>query len=872
MRKLAICLALVLPCLPFVTAKAQTATPSPAEQEKRVEQLLSQMTVEERVDILAGSFNMGTQPIPRLHIPIFQMADGPVGAHVPPPSTAFAAGIGLAATWDTQLAEEVGVELGRDARSRGAAYLLGPGVNIYRAPMNGRNFEYFGEDPYLSGRIATAYIQGVQSQHVSAVIKHYLANNSEYARDDSNSIVDERALREIYLPVFEAGVKEGHVGSVMDSYNLINGAHATQNNYFNSEVLKRQWEFDGVLMSDWGAVHDTVACFNAGLDLEMPDNKFFNRASLLPALKDGKVSTADLDDKVRRILRVAVRFGWLDREQMDIAIPRYNQIGRLIALRGALESAVLLKNDHNLLPLDRTKQTRIAVLGPNAWPTPTTGGGSGEVLPFTRVSILEGISNSLGIAGNVTYARAIPSIDFVAHSTRWTTDAACKLPGVTVETFADASFSGQPANTRVEQSLEAGEHRTIDIEKEEADLHPSAAELAKEHHPHPPRKTDFIRWTGYYAADTAGSYDIYALDGAKFRLLIDNKPLIDNSQSNRATLNQASLELSAGTHKVVFEQLSAGGYGHSDIRVGIVADNAWVSDYAKKLAAQADVVVLALGFDPQTETEGADRSFDLPLGQQHLIREISAINKNVVVVLNSGGSVDVARWLENVPALLQTWYPGEEGGDALASLLFGDMSPSGRLPISWERRIEDNPSIASYYPTAATVGSAQPDIAYNDGVWVGYRGYDHNHTPPLFPFGFGLSYATFEYSNLSVKPAADPTGRTLFTVGFDVKNASTRDAAEVAQLYVAPPAGQIERPEKELKGFARLELKPGETRHVELPLNPRAFTYFDVAGKQWHADAGQYTVRVGHSSADTPLHSTATLDKPIRQSIEASRP
>jgi len=861
----AICLSL------FVTANAQTST-SPADQEKRIDQLLSQMTVEEKVDIVSGGFWMGTRAIPRLHIPIFQMSDGPVGAHVPPPSTAFAAGIGLAATWDTQLAEEVGVQLGRDSRSRGAAYLLGPGVNIYRAPMNGRNFEYFGEDPYLGARIAVAYIQGVQSQNVSATIKHFLVNNSEYARNTSNSVVDERTLREIYLPIFEAGVKEAHVGSVMDSYNLINGEHATQNAYFNIDILKKQWGFQGVLMSDWGAVHDTLGCFNSGLDLEMPDARYFNRDTLLPLLKNGKITTVALDDKVRRILRIAARFGWLDHGQLDLSIPRYNQLGRLIALRGALESAVLLKNDHNFLPLDRAKQTRIAVLGPNAWPSPATGGGSGEVLAFNSTSDLEGISYSLGIAGSVTWSRAIPSPNGLAESTHWTTQPNGSERGITVDTFANHDLSGSPSSTRVERDFSSGQSHPTDAEAEQAHLTSAIASPEGPPAPRPPRPPSSARWTGYYTAASAGTFDLYALDGAELRLLVDDKLLIDNAEVPRAALNQISLDLSAGPHKVVLEQLVAGGYGGSEIRVGISARDHWVSDEAKKLAANADVVVLALGFDPQTESEGIDRGFDLPLGQQELIREISAINKNVVVVLNSGGSINVAPWLDSVPALLQLWYPGEEGGNALASLLFGDMTPSGRLPISWERRIEDNPSLASYYPTPATIAHPQQNIDYKDGIWVGYRGYDHNHTQPLFPFGYGLSYTTFEYTNLTVTPASDPSGQKLFTVAFDVKNTGSREGAEVAQLYIGAPAGKIERPEKELKGFTRLELKPGESQHVELPLNPRAFTYFDVTGKQWRADAGNYTVRVGRSSADTPLHATATLGKPITASIETSQP
>ena len=784
-------------------------------EDRKAETLLQQMTLEEKIDLLSGGSLFSTKAVPRLKIPAFFMSDGPVGAHVPPPSTAMAAGIGLAATWDTQLAHEVGVEIGRDARSRGAAYLLGPGVNIYRAPLNGRNFEYFGEDPFLAGRMAVGYIEGMQSQNVAATVKHYLVNNSEYMRDTSNSIVSERALREIYLPAFEAAVKEGHVGAVMDSYNLINGEHATENPYFNTTVLKKQWAFDGVLMSDWGAVHSAVPCVNSGLDLEMPFGDFMNEKNLLPAVKQGKVSVGTIDEHVRRILRIAARYGWLDATgplgSTDLSIPRYDQQARMIALRGALEGAVLLKNDNQMLPLDRSKVKNIAVLGPDAWPAVGTGGGSGEVPPFSQVSIMEGISDSLGVAGTVTYARAIPSINQLAKNTKWTTTKDGSITGVTLEKFDNDKFKGQPLSSEVEKNIAAGEPQPSDPEKVEEQLQMTGTEFGAL--VHGDKAPIYRRWTGFYMAAADGTYDFVALDGVRFRLSVDGKPLIDNSVINRAALNQAALQLTAGPHQVVFEELQHAVFGSTTLRVGILPQGLWVTAYAKALAAKADVVVLALGFDRLSETEGADREFGLPAGQVELIREISAVNKNIVVSLTAGGAVDVSPWIDRVPALLQDWYPGQEGGSAFASLLFGDVSPSGRLPISWERTLSDNPSIASYYPKPGTL-----DISYDDGIWVGYRGYDHEHKQPLYPFGYGLSYSTFEYSNLQVTAATQAKENDFFAVSFDVKNTGSKAAAEVAQLYIAPPSGKVERPEKELKGFARVELQPGQTQHVEIPL------------------------------------------------------
>src|SRR5207248_2468374 len=356
-------------------------------------------------------------------LPRLKMADGPLGVRNYGPATTMAGGISLAATWDPELAERVGAEIGRDARAKGVHFLLGPGVNIYRAPMNGRNFEYFGEDPFLASTIAVGYVKGVQSQGVSATIKHYMGNNSEFDRHNTDSIIDERTEREIYLPVFEAAVKQAHVGAVMDSYNLTNGEHLTQNRFLDSDVLKKQWGFDGVLMSDWSSTYDGVAAANAGLDLEMPSGKFMNQKTLLPAVKDGKVAEATIDDKVRRILRKAAQLGWLDREQTDLTISRHNQQGRQAALEAAREGMVLLKNNGNVLPLNTANVRTIAVIGPDAYSAVPVGGGSARVEPFAAVSFLEGISNHFGSKAATLYKRGIPSLADMAEATNFSTGA-----------------------------------------------------------------------------------------------------------------------------------------------------------------------------------------------------------------------------------------------------------------------------------------------------------------------------------------------------------------------------------------------------------------------------------------------------------------
>lgn len=369
--------------------------------EQRAEAMLKKLTLEQKIRLMGGAPRMATEAEPAIGLPSLRMSDGPMGVRSWGPSTAYAAGIGLAASWDAALAREVGVALGKDARARGVSFLLGPGVNIYRAPMGGRNFEFFGEDPYLAGQIAASYIEGVQSRGVVATIKHFAANNSEYDRHQTDAIIGERALREIYLPAFETAVKQAHVGAIMDSYNLVNGEHATQNRFLNVQVLRKDWGFRGIVMSDWGATYDGVAAANGGLDLEMPSAEFMNAKTLLPAIQDGKVSVATINDKVLHILETALRFGLVDRDQTELKIPLYDRENNSVALDTAEEGAVLLKNAGPLLPLDPKSIHSMAVLGPNAYPPVPGGGGSSHVDAFAPVSFMTGLSKAMGPHDNV---------------------------------------------------------------------------------------------------------------------------------------------------------------------------------------------------------------------------------------------------------------------------------------------------------------------------------------------------------------------------------------------------------------------------------------------------------------------------------------
>jgi beta-glucosidase len=829
-RNFAVAIALLL-VAPFGTAQA---IPSTTDVEKRVDSILGKMTLEEKLEIIGGINDLDTRPIPRLGIPSLRMSDATMGVHDYGLTTAYPAAIALAASWDVDLAQRFGTAMGKDARARGVHFILGPGMNIYRAPMNGRNFEYFGEDPFLASRVAVSVIQGIQGQRVIATAKHFAGNNSEFARMTLSSDIDERTLREIYLPAFEASVKEAHVGAVMDAYNLVNGTYMTQNNHLNNEILKKEWGFDGILMSDWGATHDGVAAAIGGLDLEMPSPTFMNRDALLPGLNQGAIQVATLDDKVRRILRKAIEFEFFDQPQTDIGIPSYSQEGRAVALEMARGGMVLLKNSGNLLPLDEAKVKTIAVIGPDAYPAVISGGGSAETKPFNAVSYLEGISNRLGTKANVLYAIDVPPLDEVFESSEFVT-APNGEGGLKGEYFSNEELKGAPALVRTDKHIhfDWGEDSFA---------------------PGEPVDHFSIRWTGYFVPKETGDYKFYTSSDDGVRLYINDNNAIDDWQPHSQTMDTAARHLEAGqAYKIRLEYFDS--VSTAIVGFGVSHAEAFIGRETRALAAKADAVIICVGFDPKTEGEGFDRTFQLPGGQDELIRQISAVNKNVIVVLTAGGNVDMMRWIDNVPTILHAWYPGQEGGTALAQILFGDYSPSGKLPASFERRWEDNPTFHSYYPE-----SGSKRVQYSEGIFIGYRHFDRSETKPLFAFGYGLSYTTFAYSKLSVTPQTGNLSGPV-SVSFDVENTGRRAAAEVAELYVGDSHASVPRPVKELKAFAKVNLKPGESRRVTLTLERRAFSFYDAQKKDWSADPGEFTIMVGGSSDNIQLRGKFTLTR-----------
>jgi beta-glucosidase len=825
---------------------AQAPVPDSPAIEAQAHALLSKLTLEQKIELLGGINNMYTRPMPAptsvIDLPRFKMSDASVGVRTWGPTTAYASGASLAASWDTDLARKIGASLGRDARARNVNFLLGPGVNIARSPIAGRNFEYLSEDPYLNATMVVPFIEGVQSQGVIATVKHYALNDQEFNRHNGSSDVDERTMREIYLPAFEAAVTKAHVDAVMNSYNLVNGVHATQNDFLNLQVLKGEWGFEGVLMSDWDATYDGVAACNNGLDLEMPSPKFMNAKNLVPAVQAGQVKESTIDEHVLRLLRVELRYGFTTRPQFDPADSTYSLADRPLALEEALESITLLKNEGNLLPLDTAKIKTIAIIGPDAWPAVPGGGGSSLATAFAPVSLVTGIGDLLGPNAHVLYARGLPEMTDVFRDTHW--DGT-----VEQETFPSADFSGTP----------------------ETVTRNNVADWSLQHFEALAPSSRSIRYTATFKAEKAGRYLLLAAGSGHdtFKIVVDGKQVLEERSAEAQIPKYTSLDLAAGQELRVqadyVQHASSSRFG-----VGIAYEPGLIPAEAMQFASIADVVVLAIGFDASTEGEGHDRTFALPWGQDALVEAVAGANPRTIVTLTGGGGMDLSRWLDKVPALLHLYYPGQEGGTAIAQILFGQHNPEGRLPVSFDRSWDESPSAKWYYgdpknnTTLHTTGEdGKPKdytiehIQYGDKLMVGYRYWTTTGRHPLFPFGYGLSYTTFKFSRLEA-PASAASGSAV-SVSFDVTNTGNVVGAEVAQLYVSDPSAQADRPERELKGFAKVRLAPGETKHVTLTLDARAFSYWDTPAHKWIIDPGKFILRVGDSSENTPLHADIDL-------------
>ena len=814
-----------------VQAFAQAPTKLPYQDPKaplevRVSDLLNRLTPDEKLSLLTGT-GFTTNAIPRLGVPAMGMADAGQGVRggmdsTLGPATLFPAGVTMASTWDPALVGRIGQAIGEEALNKGTGVqvLLGPAVNIQRSPLGGRNGEYFSEDPFLAGRLATGYIQGMQSTGCAACIKHYAANNEEVDRGDVNVRVDERTLREIYLPAFEAGVQEGRVWTLMSSYNKINGLHATANEYLLTEVLKKSWGYDGMVMSDWGAVHETARVVNAGNDLEMPGPGLLAPKRVSVALAHGQVTQDVVDENVRRILRTVIRVGLLDGlHTPNHAIVNSPEHQRL-TFEAASKAIVLLKNEGGLLPLDATRLHSIAVIGPAAMDMQYGAAGSPGLTPFYSINPLSGIKTRVGAGVTVNYARGtedgtpIPATAFSLPNDGGS--------GLQAEYFTNKNLDGKPALTRTDAQIQnnwdtAAPADTI------------------------PRTNFSVRWTGRLTAPKSGKYALTLTADDGCRLFLDGKRLIDHWIDSAASPQTVSVDLVAGqAYDLRIEYYQ--GMGLASAAFNWVLPGTGRFDDAVAAAKSSDVAVVCVNTQG-TEGEGSDRpSMDLPGDQDSLIRAVAAANKKTIVVLNNGTPCTLTGWLNRVPGLLETWFPGQEGGHALAAVLFGDVNPSGKLPTTLAATRQDYPDFGHFPGTKGHVD-------YVEGIYVGYRHFDKKKIAPLFPFGYGLSYTTFRYGGLKLSsPTLTPDGSVLASM--NVTNTGRRGGAEVVELYVHDPNPKIDKPVRELKNFTKVSLLPGETKAVWFRVNPRALAYCDVPGKQWKADAGAYEVEAGASSRD----------------------
>ncbi len=815
-----------------INTYSQVYKDTKASVEQRVEDILSKMTLEEKLDYIGGTRDFYIRPVERLLLPEIKLTDGPVGTRNDGKSTAYPASILLASTWDEELARKTGEALGKDARARGDHILLAPGVNIYRAPMNGRNFEYFGEDPFLAGRMAVNYIRGVQSRGVVATVKHLAGNNQEWDRNHVSSDIDERTLHEIYLPAFKAAVQEAKVGAVMNGYNLLNGIHATQNDYLNNEILKNKWGFDGVLMSDWVSTYDGIAAAKGGLDLEMPSGAFMNRKNLLSVIKNGTLAEYVIDDKVRRILRMIFRFGFYDCIQQDTTIAKDNPQNAALALDVARNGIVLLKNQNNILPLKASEIKTLAVIGPNAGGY-IAGGGSSYVEPFHSTSVLKGIQD-LAANINISHIVGLPTQADYAVKPSFFTGPGSSTPGLKAEYFNNQFLKGKPEATITEETIAHIWAKAPDVKG-----------IPEDHFS--------VRWTGVVRPEKNGFYRFVVCGDDGFRLWIDDKKVIDLWRDQGATVGNTLIELEAGKeYRVKLEYYENG--GSAEVRFAWYHDDFNLAEVVKAASA-ADVAEVCVGFNETTEGEGFDRTFELPQFQDSLIQEVVKVNPNTVVILNSGGAVDMSKWLSKVKGLILVWYPGQEGGTAVAEILFGKTNPSGKLPASFEYKWADNPTFHNYYDP-----DGDKRVAYKEGLFVGYRYYDSKNIQPLFPFGFGLSYTSFTYKKLRVRSGYNKKSPVV-RVSFKIKNHGGYDGAEAAQVYVRDMQSPVERPYKELKGFSKIFLKKGESKKVAVELNRSSFSYYRTESKQFNYDSGEFEILVGSSSKDIHLKKSITLKK-----------
>ena len=825
-----------------------------------IETRLAALSTEEKADLVAGEAIWTTKSFPGAGIPAIGVTDGPNGARgagllgTGTATACIPAGAVLGATWDPELVERLGGLLGDEARAKGCRVLLAPTINLHRNPLGGRNFECYSEDPILSGLVAAAFVRGVQSRGVATTPKHFAANDSEFERNTIDSQVDERTLRELYLVPFEYAVAEGGTWGVMSAYNRLNGTFCSENEWLLTQVLRDEWGFDGFVVSDWFAARSTAASARAGLSLEMPGpGQWYNRGPIGEALAAGEMDEAHLDRIAGDVLRLLERTGALDQND-DCQPGQERELDRpedRALVRQAAAAGTVLVANNGVLPLDSSMAGSLAVIGPNARKAQIMGGGSATVQAYRNVSLMDALGDEYGHL-DVRYAQGCDiERSLIALS-------APMLKGkLRLEYFNGHDWSGPVVHTKESASAEM-----VFFGEPGPGVNPEAFS---------------VRASGVLVAEDTGEYSLGLVQLGRCRILLDGETVLDATEGEYAKGDDffgmgsevitSPVQLTEGRETpIVIEYSSRDSFMLCGVRVGLKSqvDRDLIAE-AVETAAAADVAVVVVGTNADWETEGRDRdSFDLPGDQPELIRRVAAANPNTVVVVNTGGACNLD-WADEAAGVLVAGFGGQEMGYALADVLFGQSDPGGRMAMTVPARYEHSPAHLNY-PGENGV------VRYGEGLFIGHRWFDARAIEPAVPMGHGLSYASFDWSEPRVTGGGDTEVADPVIVEVDVVNTGDRAGSDVVQVYVEPPPSLLHRPVRELKGFAKVHLAPGERTTARIVLTRRAFAYYDPgdqtpqgldsmspvpAGEShkrtdpgWYVDPGPYTIWTARSSAN----------------------
>ena len=810
----------------------------------KIDDLINNLTLEEKVKMLSGFDAWHTHAIERLNIPSLKMSDGPNGVRgngtSGQPSACFPSAISLGSTWNLDLINQIGIALGQEANAKDVDVLLGPTINIHRHPLGGRHFESYSEDPFLTGKIATEYVSGVQSKNVAACLKHFVGNDTEFQRYAVSSNISERALREIYLLPFEMAIKAGNAKVVMSAYNKLNNIYCSSHKELLIDILKKEWGFDGYVVSDWGAALETNENAVGGLDLEMPGPAKNWGENLLSEINSGAVDLKIIDDKVSRILNVIAFSKRFDRPNIKPEKINNNPAQRVLLRDAAKEGMVLLKND-GVLPLDKDIKS-LGIIGPNAKKSQIIGGGSAHLKAYYESHPLDAFKENLGASTKIEHSkgchtyRYYPALDEKLIKNNTNTEN-----GYLIEYFDHASNSKDPIHVEYGNGSKfwvfEGFAKDIIAKQERPDI--------------------YVKFTCTYVPDISGFHDFELFAIGKSKLLIDDKLIVDNwskveqgdaffAFASSPVKGRADLKKNQ-EHRIEIQYKFEGNF--PAIYIGCkTPDKIDLFAQAKKIAEESEQTILVVGTNSDWETEGNDRTdLELPGNQNTLINAILEIDPNTILVLNTGSPIRMP-WINKAKAVLQCWYPGQEFGNALFDVVMGDTNPSGRLPTSFPKRLEDTPAF-KFYP------GEDLQMNYEEDLLVGYKWYQRQNIDTLYPFGYGLSYTSFEYSELSISEINDCT----YKCTFNIKNTGNVDGSEVAQCYVGLDSTYSNEPIKSLQGFDKVFIESGQEKTIEIILNKRNFAQWDIKTKNWEIRTGNYEISIGASVDDIRLSSFVSL-------------